>query len=113
MSANDWQRLKFASYATVALSSGLFWVWGLAGIDPGRWLAQANALIVVMAVLLAQAADAEGSRARHRERAEEIQRIHPDAIGNVSCQFNARSPVIRCAVNPAGPCEDCQHYQSK
>jgi hypothetical protein len=113
MSAKDWQRLKFASYATVALSSGLFWVWGLAGVDPGRWLAQGNALIVVMAVLLAQTADVLGDRTRHRERAEEIQRIHPDAIGDRSCQFNARSPIIRCAVNPTGPCEGCQHYQVK
>ncbi|GAB1545459.1 hypothetical protein NUACC21_81350 [Scytonema sp. NUACC21] len=34
-------------------------------------------------------------------------------IGDISCQFNARSGYIRCAVNPDGPCEGCRHYQSR
>jgi Family of unknown function (DUF6464) len=34
-------------------------------------------------------------------------------IGDFTCQFNARSSHIRCAVNPAGPCKDCFHYQPK
>ncbi|HEY9639329.1 MAG TPA: DUF6464 family protein [Coleofasciculaceae cyanobacterium] len=34
-------------------------------------------------------------------------------IGDFTCQFNARSSYIRCAVNPAGPCKDCFHYQPK
>ena len=29
-----------------------------------------------------------------------------------TCAFNARSPHIRCAVNPSGPCEGCIHYES-
>lgn len=33
-------------------------------------------------------------------------------IGKVSCKYNARSPYIRCAVNPSGSCEDCCHYES-
>lgn len=33
-------------------------------------------------------------------------------IGDLTCQFNARSSYIRCAVNPSGPCQDCLHYQS-
>lgn len=33
-------------------------------------------------------------------------------IGRVSCKYNARSPYIRCAVNPSGSCEDCRHYES-
>lgn len=32
-------------------------------------------------------------------------------IGDTSCKFNARSPHLRCAINPQGPCEDCIHYQ--
>lgn len=32
-------------------------------------------------------------------------------IGDLSCRYNARSEVLRCAVNPDGPCEDCAHYQ--
>jgi hypothetical protein len=33
-------------------------------------------------------------------------------IGKVSCKYNARSPYIRCAVNPSGSCADCRHYES-
>ncbi|MFB2839363.1 DUF6464 family protein [Floridanema evergladense] len=33
-------------------------------------------------------------------------------VGDASCQFNARSEIIRCAVNPDGPCVSCRHYES-
>lgn len=33
-------------------------------------------------------------------------------IGDITCQFNARSGYIRCAVNPQGPCQGCRHYES-
>lgn len=33
-------------------------------------------------------------------------------IGNASCRYNARSELMRCAVNPAGPCEGCKHYDA-
>ena len=32
-------------------------------------------------------------------------------VGDFSCQMNARSPYLRCAVNPCGPCEACQLYE--
>jgi hypothetical protein len=32
-------------------------------------------------------------------------------IGDITCQFNARSAYLRCAVNPSGPCHECPHYQ--
>lgn len=32
-------------------------------------------------------------------------------IGDSTCRYNARSELLRCAVNPAGPCDRCQHYQ--
>ena len=32
-------------------------------------------------------------------------------IGDISCRFNARSSLLRCAVNPHGPCDRCDHYQ--
>lgn len=32
-------------------------------------------------------------------------------LGDATCEFNARSPLIRCAVNPEGPCEGCRQYQ--
>lgn len=34
-------------------------------------------------------------------------------IGDLTCEFNARSRYIRCAINPSGPCETCSHYQSR
>ncbi|WP_448533975.1 DUF6464 family protein [Parathermosynechococcus lividus] len=34
-------------------------------------------------------------------------------IGDVSCQWNAQSPLLRCAVNPKGPCETCQEYHPR
>lgn len=33
-------------------------------------------------------------------------------IGDLTCQFNARSPHLRCAINPSGPCKGCPHYES-
>ena len=33
-------------------------------------------------------------------------------IGDTSCINNARSPYIRCAINPEGPCDECQHYET-
>ncbi|MBW4665824.1 MAG: hypothetical protein KME01_16785 [Chroococcus sp. CMT-3BRIN-NPC107] len=32
-------------------------------------------------------------------------------MGDASCLFNARSEILRCAVNPQGPCNDCSFYQ--
>lgn len=33
-------------------------------------------------------------------------------VGDITCRFNARSAYLRCAVNPAGPCQECRHYES-
>jgi hypothetical protein len=32
-------------------------------------------------------------------------------IGDITCRFNARSHLIRCAPNPFGPCQGCSQYQ--
>lgn len=34
-------------------------------------------------------------------------------IGDITCIYNARSPYIRCAVNPGGLCQDCRYYEGK
>jgi hypothetical protein len=34
-------------------------------------------------------------------------------LGDQSCQNNAHSPYIRCAINPSGPCDQCSHYEAK
>ncbi|MEG4505774.1 DUF6464 family protein [Microcoleus sp. F6_B4] len=35
------------------------------------------------------------------------------SIGDITCEYNARSHYIRCAVNPSGPCQDCRYYQAR
>ncbi len=32
-------------------------------------------------------------------------------IGNANCTYNALSEIIRCAINPAGPCEGCKYFE--
>jgi Family of unknown function (DUF6464) len=32
-------------------------------------------------------------------------------VGDRTCLYNARSELLRCAVNPAGPCDRCTYYQ--
>jgi hypothetical protein len=34
-------------------------------------------------------------------------------IGDPHCRFNARSPLLRCAVLPEGPCESCSHRRPR
>jgi hypothetical protein len=34
-------------------------------------------------------------------------------IGDRTCANNTQSKFLRCAVNPCGPCEGCQHYEQK
>ena len=34
-------------------------------------------------------------------------------IGDITCEYNAHSEVLRCAVNPDGPCDRCIHYQPR
>jgi Family of unknown function (DUF6464) len=34
-------------------------------------------------------------------------------IGDATCQYNARSTLLRCAVHPHGPCEGCKYWERK
>ncbi|WP_017298051.1 DUF6464 family protein [Nodosilinea nodulosa] len=34
-------------------------------------------------------------------------------IGDITCDLNARSPYLRCAINPMGPCDGCSGYAPK
>ncbi|MGF1515811.1 MAG: DUF6464 family protein [Elainellaceae cyanobacterium] len=34
-------------------------------------------------------------------------------LGDVTCRYNARSELMRCAVSPAGPCQGCSHYEPR
>jgi hypothetical protein len=49
---------------------------------------------------------------RHEDEPPEFDEVLGEVLGDRSCQYNAHSPYIRCAVNPQGPCEGCPHYQS-
>jgi hypothetical protein len=33
-------------------------------------------------------------------------------IGDATCSYNAHSEILRCAVNPEGPCQGCRFYES-
>ncbi|MEH1808457.1 DUF6464 family protein [Nostoc sp.] len=35
----------------------------------------------------------------------------PHSIGDVGCKWNARSPFLRCAINPDGPCHECKDHE--
>lgn len=32
-------------------------------------------------------------------------------LGDATCLYNAHSELMRCAVNPQGPCQGCHHYE--
>ncbi|MBD2078882.1 DUF6464 family protein [Leptolyngbya sp. FACHB-17] len=32
-------------------------------------------------------------------------------LGDATCEYNARSEIMRCAVNPDGLCAGCRHYR--
>ncbi|MBD2258758.1 DUF6464 family protein [Pseudanabaena sp. FACHB-2040] len=34
-------------------------------------------------------------------------------VGDITCSLNARSPYLRCATNPLGPCDGCKEYAPK
>jgi len=34
-------------------------------------------------------------------------------IGDATCRYNAHSEMIRCAVNPDGPCNGCRSYDAQ
>ncbi|MBD2567610.1 DUF6464 family protein [Anabaena lutea] len=34
-------------------------------------------------------------------------------IGDATCSYNAHSEIIRCAVNPEGPCKSCRFYENR
>lgn len=34
-------------------------------------------------------------------------------IGDENCRFNAIHPLLRCAVRPLGPCQDCPDYRPR
>ena len=87
---------------------------------PGRWLSVAEGSFLVL-------------QRRHRYRlrngryelssvALQVRAQHQPAdarwwngrwvIGDPTCRFNARSPLLRCAVLPEGPCDRCSHFRS-
>ncbi|MGG6297953.1 DUF6464 family protein [Leptolyngbya sp. AN02str] len=34
-------------------------------------------------------------------------------VGDATCLYNAHSEILRCGVNPVGPCRDCRHYKKQ
>lgn len=90
------------------------------------------ALLLCFLLVIAQLGRRENARSRQRlvSAIEVSGRSHPYKrtprdpeehyiegvgyiIGDLSCQYNACSPYIRCAVNPSGLCDGCRDYCSK
>jgi hypothetical protein len=87
-------------------------------------------LCFLLVIVIAQLGRRENTRSRQRlvstieGRSHSYKRIPRDPeehyiegvgyiIGDLSCQYNACSPYIRCAVNPSGLCDGCRDYRSK
>ncbi len=66
-----------------------------------RYRLQAGRYQLHRVMLLVQAAPA-GDRTQIGDRW---------VLGDSTCRYSARSELVRCAVNPAGPCEGCCHYK--
>jgi hypothetical protein len=86
--------------------------------QPGRWLACGTGSFLVL-----QRRHRYQLRSGRYELAAVALQVKPQrqpadarfwkqgwVIGDPSCRFNARSPLLRCAVLPDGPCERCAHY---
>jgi len=50
---------------------------------------------------------------RQQQPADARRWLRQWVIGDPSCRFNARTPLLRCAVMPQGPCERCAHYEPR
>ncbi|MGD1906043.1 MAG: DUF6464 family protein [Leptolyngbyaceae cyanobacterium] len=63
---------------------------------------------------LAREAAAEGGLRGMLKRSRDLNYVEGLGyiIGDASCQMNARSPYLRCAFNPCGPCQGCQFYEA-
>ena len=48
-----------------------------------------------------------------RQPADAVLWRHGWVIGDPACRFNARSPLLRCAVWPEGPCDRCSHREPR
>lgn len=42
---------------------------------------------------------------------QQLRQISNTVDRKSTCRYNAHSAFLRCAVNPTGPCELCQHYE--
>ena len=88
---------------------------------PGRWLELGSASYLVLqrrhryslrsgryqlasVVLLVK---------QQRQPADANRYRHGWVIGDPTCRFNALSPLLRCAVLPDGPCEQCTHHEPR
>ena len=45
------------------------------------------------------------------EFAQILNAVEPRFIGDLGCKNNARSPFLRCAINPSGECQGCKDYE--
>jgi hypothetical protein len=63
---------------------------------------------------LAREAASEGGLRGMLERSRDLNYVEGLGyiVGDASCEMNARSPYLRCAFNPSGPCHSCEFYEA-
>lgn len=88
----------------VGLTPSLISIWMMRQIDTQ---AQARLRRTLEAIATRRLSDLQSSPDQHY-----IQGVG-FIVGDITCQYNARSHYLRCAVNPMGPCQDCSQYDAK
>lgn len=69
-----------------------------------RYHFKANCYQLHKIALLVQTAPLPGEMSQVGDR---------QTLGDATCEYNAHSELLRCAVNPEGPCQGCQDYRQR
>ena len=97
--------MAIALIIAIGLSAGLF----------SLWVSWRSRKAFENQILIATNRAATERLRRLSERVRDPDEHYVDGlglvIGDITCQLNARSPFIRCAANPTGPCKGCRDYQ--
>jgi hypothetical protein len=79
---------------------------------PGRWFTCEGQSFLVLQRSHRYQLAAVALQVKAQQRPADARRWRQQwVIGDPGCRFNARSPLLRCAVLPDGPCERCSHYE--
>jgi len=118
MTGNNWHRLSLFTFISTTISGtiGIVLIVVYGAPQPITTILVLFNLVATVLSFVAKDATRRAwlreSRAYLQSRYEAPQQARM-LIGDPSCQYNALSRVLRCAVNPDGPCDHCPHYQPR